>query len=365
MRLSLKNFRCFKQASFDFIGPVNIIQGDNGSGKTSILEAIHYACHLRSFRTHLTGELVHAPTNGQVSELEGFSLHVSLEMDDIHLGIAGKKRSLKINGTPINHYSKLIDCYRTVTFMEDDLTFVTGYPETRRAFIDQALTVQEPEYFNLIRTARKCVEQRNHLFQANFLHDDSYSLWTDKLVQTTASIVAIRKNYLTLLNNALHDVMLLYGAEPFLRLEYRQKRVLSRPEDFSLLRADELRSGRTLYGSHLDDFDFIMSDRNSRSFASRGQQKLALMLLKIAQTQLLLNLSDKNHDAHEKIFFLVDDFLTDFDDSRIKKLTSLLFSLKVNLIFTIPSQQDFLYNMCREYSSVNLIRLAPQLEISR
>ncbi|MBY0110162.1 MAG: DNA replication and repair protein RecF [Candidatus Babeliaceae bacterium] len=354
-RISLKNFRCFKQALFDITHGdkpgVTIVQGSNGSGKTSLLEALHYGSHLRSFRTHVPAELYY--DNPQ--ESAGFTIQIATATDTLFIGVAGKKRIIKVNGASINTYDELMKIYKVVTFIEDDLLCIKGYPETRRLFIDNAISVHEPHYHNLLRSLRKILIQRTKLLQDHPFHQDQYDIWTDQLMNVSQQIVRYRKEYLTQLSLQIAEITKLYdtaATQSFLTINYLEKRSLITPDDQKHLLEDELRAQRTLYGPHLDDIEFLVYERNSRNFASRGQQKLAIMLLKIAQARLLLKRSSDN-----LITFLIDDFITDFDETRVCKLLALLFELKVQLIITTPQPNHLLSSLCQNNGNFNLINL--------
>lgn len=344
--LTLRNFRCFKAATFDFSSPLTLIQGNNGSGKTSLLEALHYGCHLRSFRTHLPAEL--ATDKG---EIEGFNLAIRTELDEITIGISGKRRLIKINGSPATSYQDLVKSYKVITFIEDDLDCIKGYPEGRRNLIDQAILVQEPRYYTLLKNARKITEHRNKILQDHPFHHENYGIWTEQFIQVYKEIIGFRLNYLEQLNGMLATITQDYGSENFIRLEYKTKRPFETLQERRQLQTDERATCRVLCGPHLDDIEFIIGDRNSRAFASRGQQKLAMMFLKIAQARILMS------NNFDKLVFLIDDFLTDFDTIRITKLLNLLFDLRVQLIITVPQQHDLLYNLCAKQGAFNLITI--------
>ncbi len=367
-RITLRNFRCFKQATFnitpgtDFPG-VTIIQGSNGSGKTSILEALHYGCYLRSFRTHLPIELCNDNSEVTGSGVSGFTIQITTTTDDLFIGVSGKKRVIKLDGATISSYNELIKSYKVVTFIEDDLQCIKGYPEARRSMIDNALSIQEPHYHNLLKSLRKIVDQRTKIIQEHRFHEEQYILWTDQLIATSHEIIRYRIHYLTQLKTKITEIIKLYDtassgsplAENFLTFNYHEKRSIATQEEREHLLNDELRAQRNLYGPHLDDIEFLVHERNSRSFASRGQQKLAVMLLKIAQARLLLG--DLTSSSNSSILFLIDDFLTDFDEIRVKKLLKLLFGLQVQLIITTPQPNAFLYSLCAEQSGFNLITI--------
>lgn len=356
--VTLKNFRCFKHATFDFTGAcvdarpgVTIIQGGNGSGKTSILEAIHYGCYLRSFRTHVPVELHHAQ-----ADMDGFAIHITTKTDTLSIGVLDKKRSVRLNGTPITSYHELVKFYRVVTFTEDDIQTIKGYPEVRRSLIDNALLVQEPHYHHLLRSLRKIADQRTKIVQHSPLHHEQYDLWTEQLIEVSEKIITLRKRYIDTLMTHMNTICTMYDSEStesFLNIRYQEKRHISTLNDRASLLRDELRAQRTLYGPHLDDIEFLAHGRNSRAFASRGQQKLALMLLKIAQARFLA----ESATSSNPIIFLIDDFLTDFDEVRVQKLVNLLLKLQVQLIITTPQPHPLLYSLCAGQSDLRLITI--------
>ena len=117
--LHIKNFRCFNTLELDFTTPITLIEGLNGTGKTSLLEALHYVCYLRSFRTHIPSELVQF---GQ----EHFFIRAQLQKEDheqhnLQVGFSHKKRLVKVDEKSIGSYKEILNYYRIVTLTEDDL----------------------------------------------------------------------------------------------------------------------------------------------------------------------------------------------------------------------------------------------------
>jgi DNA replication and repair protein RecF len=148
--LTLKHFRCFSDQTISFQAPLVLLEGANGSGKTSLLEALHYACYLRSFRTRTTQELIQFGSTA-------FSLQVELAgqaegTTKLTMGYAAAvqdgapKRLVKVDGAPVHSYKDLVSLYRVVTMTDDDLLLITGLPEVRRSFLDAAITLTHPEH---------------------------------------------------------------------------------------------------------------------------------------------------------------------------------------------------------------------------
>ena len=338
-RVQIKNFRCFGALDISFISPIILIEGVNGAGKTSLLEALHYVCYLRSFRTHTPQELVQFGKDNFFIKL---TLHPSDSLDpyDLQVGFSNKKRLVKINNKVITSYKELLPHYRIVTLTEDDLALVKEGPEVRRLFIDQAIAFDVVDFAHTIKKCRDIVEQRMVLLKKNGSYD-SYQLWTEQLWQISKVIQEQRTAALTHLEHQVSIVIKKYFDDSFtIQLKYMPKKpLLDSFDDFiasnPYLYQNEQRMQRSLFGAHLDDFAINFKDTYSKNFASRGQQKLIVLLIKIAQIRLL---SCQN----KPVILLLDDFMTDFDTNKAQLLINLLADLGIQLIFTIPTADSFL-----------------------
>ena len=285
--ITLKNFRCFEQLSLTLDKPVVLISGLNGTGKTSLLEALHYTCYLRSFRTFSPGELA---MFGQQS----FFIKVNLanEQDqtshEINIGFSGKRRNVKIDQRHVVSYKELLSYYRAITLTEDDLALIKEGPQVRRAFIDQAIMISNPDFIQTIKKLQHSADSRNSLFKGRLVRD-SYDFWTEQLWEISGLVRAQRRAGLKELELRVDSLRRAYFEhEPAIEYIYQGKKELTGEHTFEEfqaahpnLMAEEMQQGRSLFGAHLDDFTITFREQKSRIFASRGQQKLIIMLLKI------------------------------------------------------------------------------------
>ena len=340
--IQLKGFRCFEDKQLNLDAPLVLIEGDNGSGKTTLLEAVHYLCYLRSFRTHRAQEIVQFKKPGFFvkAAFTAQDMHGLDEAHELQVGFEAKKRLVKMNQKSVRSYKELMDHFRVVTLTEHDLTLIQGAPEVRRGFIDQVLVLQKPEFAKSLREYRKIVQQRNALLAQQSVAKDLYDVWTEQLWHASRILQDERKEGLEQLekqvNSLLRDA---FDSQFTIRFEYGAKRKSDQNsiEQFmvtqSSLYHDEVRFRRSLFGAHLDDFSIIFQDKKSRAYASRGQQKLIVLLVKIAQLQ---QLAQKRGTA----IFLLDDFMTDFDEKKVEILVPLLCTLGAQLIFTSPARHN-------------------------
>ena len=334
--IQLKNFRCFPSVTIDLQSPLVLISGSNGSGKTSILEALHYACYLRSFRTHAPKDLLYF---GQ----ESFFLKVVVEAHNIdhelQVGFSPRKKIVKIDQQPIKSYKELIDYYRTITLTEDDLLLIKGGPEERRLFIDQAVMLHYPEFLQELRKLKSIIAHRNALILRPVQHaDESYWLWTQQLFERSKEIAAHRINLLKSIELRVNELLNSFKTGTHISLKYESKygaMNVSWDEWAAAqekLPPKEFAMGRSLFGAHLDEIDITFKGRAAKSFSSRGQQKLVLILLKLAQLQEL-------QVAKGPALLLLDDFMNDFDELTALKLIELIKGNAQQTIFTTPFTQ--------------------------
>jgi len=332
----IKDFRCFNTVTINLDNPIILIYGQNGIGKTSLLEALYYACYLRSFRTRNPRDLVALTKDSFFITLR---VHDKLSHDSlthtISVGFSDNKRLVKINNQATTSYKDLLSYYRVVGLTEDDLMLIKGSPEERRAFVDQALLLKNSHFLAKTKEFRVILDNRNALLNNGSFDKEEYAIWTQKLWTITRELQDMR---IQLLKELEHDInhMLATHIDPDIAVtfNYQAKKSSGLPfkeflEKNADLLADEIRFQRSLFGAHLDEFIITFEGKKSRAYASRGQQKMVLLLIKTAQIKQLIK-------EKGPVIFLLDDFMTDFDAQRSELLLPVLLDLDCQLIFTSP-----------------------------
>lgn len=349
LSLKLRNFRCFPSLDLEFSEPLTLISGPNGIGKTSILEALHYTCYLRSFKSHTPKELININnTSNNASFSISANLLASSAFDTLQINFTNNKKSVKINQKPISSFKELYQLYKAVTITEDDLMLIKGAPSLRRTFIDQFLVLIDPSFAILLKRYRHILDNRNALLSSPRIDHDSYIIWTDQLLNTSYAIQNKRKEFLAQIeieaNNLIDyifphksSVSITYQyARPYTTLfDYLNSQELLK--DYPNLLNYEITNRRSAFGAHLDDFKITFQDLTCKNYASRGQQKLVIFLLKLAQIKLIDKYCDNSdYNSNNKAILLIDDFMTDFDEAKINTLLPLLTTLTSQVIITSP-----------------------------
>jgi DNA replication and repair protein RecF len=201
--------------------------------------------------------------------------------------------------------------------------------------------LNDQEFIEVIRSFKHTLDNRNSLIHQGSTHKESYMVWTQQLYEKSQAIQELRIKWLAILAERVRQLAHEYfGGAMSITFDYTLKKgslgegfdafIAKNPELFDL----ERRYGRSLFGAHLDDFLIKLQDIKSKHYASRGQQKLIALLIKIAQIQEL-------SAQRGGVIFLLDDFMTDFDADRANIFLDILLQLKGQLIFTTPVNDGF------------------------
>jgi len=311
-RLQLKNHRNYVQLDLAPGPGVNVFIGANGHGKTNLLEAVAILALSSSPRARRELELVGPAGSGS---------RIQAEIDDgparreisISLDVEGQRarRTIEVDGVR----RRAIDLpghFRVVLFWPDDLGLVKAGPELRRRFLNQMLVQVEPGYARALAGLRRVLEQRNSLLKriaSGEGGDDMLHAWNQELVQVGGEIVAARARAV----RELEPEAARCHAEiaPGERLEIRYEgppENLAEAVNNSL--AEDLKRGSTSVGPHRDDVPVLLDGQEARSYASQGQQRTAVVSLKLAEAALIENRTG------ERPLLLLDDVLSELDGER-------------------------------------------------
>ena len=311
-RLQLKNHRNYVQLDLAPGPGVNVFIGANGHGKTNLLEAVAMLALSSSPRARRELELVGPAGSGSRIQAEiddgpaRREISISLDVEGQHA-----RRTIEVDGVR----RRAIDLpghFRVVLFWPDDLGLVKAGPELRRRFLNQMLVQVEPGYARALAGLRRVLEQRNSLLKriaSGEGGDDMLHAWNQELVEVGGEIVAARARAV----RELEPEAARCHAEiaPGERLEIRYEgppENLAEAVNNSL--AEDLKRGSTSVGPHRDDVPVLLDGQEARSYASQGQQRTAVVSLKLAEAALIENRTG------ERPLLLLDDVLSELDGER-------------------------------------------------
>jgi DNA replication and repair protein RecF len=310
--LRLRNHRNYSQLDLRPGPSVNVFIGANGQGKTNLLEAVAMLALSSSPRARRESELVGpaAPASRIEAEIETGAIRREIS---ISLSVEGERtrRTIEVDGAR-RRAVDLPGHFRVALFWPDDLGLVKAGPELRRRFLNQMLVQVEPGYARSLAGLRRVLEQRNSLLKriaAGDQGEDMLDVWDAELAQVSRVIVDARAKAVRQLEpEAARCHAQIAAAE---RLEVRY---LGPPENLAAAvhnsRAEDLRRGSTSVGPHRDDLLVLLDAQEARSFASQGQQRTAVVSLKLAESRLI------ESRTGERPVLLLDDVLSELDGDR-------------------------------------------------
>lgn len=320
-KITLYNFRNWLDGNIQFDKNINILLGDNAQGKTNILEAIFFCAIGKSTRSR-DKELVNFEKENSKITLE---IQKKFGKTKIEVYLFKKqKKSIKINGIPINKIGQLMGELNCVFFSPDELKLVKETPEDRRRFLDIHLSQTDKTYFYLLGTYNKILNNRNKIIknckiQPQYM--ETLPIWNQKLADTASKIIEKRLLFINQLKpfaNQIHQN--LSDNKESLCLAYSTN--IDTSGDIKQQIIDTLENnlekdtilGYTTCGPHRDDIKITLNGKDVKNFASQGQQRSCALSLKLAELELI------HEKTGEKPVLLLDDVFSELDKTRREKL---------------------------------------------
>ncbi len=317
---------------------LNIIYGNNGSGKTSLLEAIHYLGSGRSFRSSMATRLIRQTTakfsifSQLVSEHERLlPIGMERELDGTtRLRVAEQEAS---SMTELAYYLPL----RIINSQSYHL-FESG-PVYRRKFLDWGLFYQSEHFLTSWRHFERVLKQRNVLLRDKRSKRE-IDAWTDELIKYGMELDQLRRSYVEECRPLMFEVVQeLLGLSHFnIRYQAGWNETLDYASVLALAYAEEFRLGHTQFGPHRADLDITIESLPVKHFLSRGQQKLLLCAMIVAQGKLL------SQSTNKKLIYLVDDLPAELDLLSRTRLISLLNNQQTQ-VFITAIDGEMIYNL--------------------
>ena len=334
--LSLTNFRNYSKASFDFSPQTTLVLGPNAVGKTNLLEAVYYLACGKSFRATYDRESIRRSESlghlrGGIDGNDGF-LELEFQLLANENGENTSSKRFKVNGVK-KRRADFVGNLRSVYFGPEEILLVTGSPSKRRKFMDAVLVQVDREYARALSEYEKVLRQRNRLLLLIREGDQSreqLDLWDPKLLHLGSVLSEKRQEMFADFNSS---ALLRVGN---LFLEYQPKVVNDKVLEKG--REREIAAGMTLWGPHRDDFRFLAAPSGSLElhsidvpladpsvafrdlaiYGSRGEQRLAVLHLKLAELEFITK------RVGERPILLLDDIFSELDESNRGRVLSLL-----------------------------------------
>lgn len=336
-RLIINHFRNLATVDLELSSGFNFFVGANGSGKTSLLEAIFYLGHGRSFKSHISNRVIHYDQNH-------FTLFGRLDEEKHQWSIGLQKTrqgetTLKINGEDGKKIADLAQLLPMQLLTPEGLTLFNGGPTYRRAFLDWGLFHQHADFYRYWADLKRLLKQRNAaLTQVRYYVE--LKGWDIELAKLAKHISELRSNYVDALRPEIERTCQFFLPELEMSVSFHQG--WDKESDYAEILAHSFERDRnvgyTMVGPQKADFRFRANGLPVEDVLSRGQLKLLMCALRLAQGEYLMR------QKQRQCLFLIDDFASELDPTKRELLAHRLRQSQ-SQVFVTAITQDQLQQM--------------------
>ncbi len=320
--LKLLNFRNYSNLELNLAPTINIFYGNNGMGKTNLVEAIYVLALTKSFRTIQDKLVIMKDKN--VTKIEGIVKSRTKTNYKVIINDEGKK--VKIDNNKVDRISDYISKINVVLFHPDDMKIIKDTPSTRRKMLNIELSQLNKKYLLHLSSYNKILKQRNAYLKQVFINGNSstdyLNILTNKLVDYGLEISNIRREYIDLINEYIpgiyKDIALVGDLKVKYISDFKGKTKEKILNDYKKNYQKEMAFGKTLIGVHHDDIDFLLDSNKLKEWGSEGQLKNAIISLKLAEIKII-----KDEKGDNPILIL-DDLFSELDEQKINNILNLL-----------------------------------------
>lgn len=342
-KLSISNFKNYSQTDLEFSPRINCFVGNNGVGKTNILDAIHYLSLSKSFFNNIDSVSIKHDENFFI--LQGLFLKEGEENNVLCSFHRQKHKMLKRNGKEYQKLSEHVGKFPVVMISPADNALISEGSEERRRFLNKIISQYDRQYLDSVLKYNKALQQRNKLLKdfntSGIFEAEMLSVWDSRLVMygdyiyterssLVSELIPVFQNYYSLVSNRKEQVQLNYRSH---LEESHFGEALARS-----VNKDRLLEYTTV-GVHKDDLLFGMNGFPVKSLGSQGQQKSYLVALKLAKFDYIKKM------AGFAPILLLDDIFDKFDNERVRQIIHLVGNSRFGQIFITDTHQNRLQDI--------------------
>lgn len=345
-KLSLINYKNFETNSFDFNQKINCLVGNNGVGKTNVLDAIYHLSFGKSYFNPIASQNI---KHGEDFFVVDGTYEKNEREENIICSLKkGQKKMVKRNGKPYDKLSEHIGFIPLVIISPADRDLIIEGSDTRRKFMDSVISQSNKAYLQNLINYNKVLSQRNSLLKYfalnNTFDGDTLSIYNDQLHELGSQIYAERRKFLeAFLPIFLTRYNAISNEKEIVNISYKSQ---LHEKDFRTLLDESLAKDKVLQytsvGTHKDDLLFTIETYPIKKFGSQGQQKSFLIALKLAQFDFIKNL------ANVTPILLLDDIFDKLDEQRVSQIMSLVNHEDFGQIFISDTHAERTENIIKE-----------------
>lgn len=323
--IKIQNFRNYDNLSLNFEKGLNIIYGNNGQGKTNLLESLYVLGMTKSHRSYIDNNLIKDDKNSFKILGNLFIDHIKSKLE---LSYDGKTKLLKIDNNEIKKLSNYISKMNIIIFYPDDLNLIKGSPYERRRFLNSEVSQLSGEYLNVLNDYNKLLKMRNDYLKNKQIDNNYLDILTDYLIDKAIIIYKMRYKFVEKLNNYVKNIYkdlsnidnfkIIYKTSFIINNFNKESLKLELKNQFNKNKKKELKNKVTMIGPHRDELEFFINNDNIKNLGSQGQQRMAILAIKIAEIEII-----KQYKGSYPIL-LLDDVFSELDRKKRNNLLKYL-----------------------------------------
>ena len=336
-KLFFRNFRNFEKVDLEMEKGMTLLWGDNAQGKTNFIEAVFFLANLKSFRNSKNSDLIR--WGESFCSLSG-EVIVQPCIKKVTVGVDNKGKSVRINGKPVKSGRDYFGWFKTVLFSPEELNLVKGGPAGRRALLDRAVFLSDPDFLDRVKKYNNYLKNRNRLLKERRSRDE-LQVWTDGFVKNGVSLKEDRIAYLReFIPELKRNYEKITGKAEKVDISYPGFQQTQDDlagdlwEGLKKTQEKERNLGYTLVGPHWDDPVFLVDGRPLRVFGSQGQKRSFLMAFKITQIRAIEAKTGKVP------VLLLDDMASELDFLRQLNFFRFLSEREGQVLITTTDKQQ-------------------------
>jgi DNA replication and repair protein RecF len=337
----LQNFRNYQDETVQFMPKTNILIGNNGQGKTNVLEGIYYLLTGKSYRVQREQELL----RWEQSEFHLYGdfllTHHKVYLESHY---RDKKKVVKVNRVPCQRLSDFVGTVNVIFFSPDDLVMIKGGPSERRRFIDLHIAQMLPGHVSILNAYNKVVQQKSALLKSSVERALKYSqlqLWNEQLIELGEKIIRHRSDLTLRLQDVADQIYTNLSSQKekikVIYIALGKKNAAEAISEFPQLLNEkleqEIERQMVLVGPHRDDVQILLNEKPARHYASQGQQRSLVLSLKLAELELI------RQEKGEYPLLLLDDVLSELDCFRRDYLIKFIESSSIQTLITMTNAE--------------------------
>ena len=321
--INLTNFRNYEKLEVKFSDNLNIVYGLNGSGKTNLVEAIYLLSLTKSFR--ISNDKILIKKGAMKAKVRG-EVRKNGDLSTYGVEISNDGKVVIINDQKIDKISDYISRVNVILFNPTDIRLIDEAPEKRRKLLNIEISGLYKEYLIVLTNYQRILKQRNFYLRSLYLNGnystDYLDILTKKLIEYGTLICKYRLEFVENINKYITDIYEKIFEVGTLKIKYVSSYKNKNQEEILKMYQKnykkELQIGKTIYGVHHDDIEFVVDNNNLKEVGSEGQRKNAMISFKLAEIQVIKDI--KNYYP----ILILDDLFSELDKGKVLNIFKLL-----------------------------------------